>query len=156
MAEFPYEPQVVLDPSQGSGELVRSASGQVYAMTDLAFATPLPVRNTGGPIAGNIIRSSQQGVTEEFIVDDHRQVRWVSGPYVVTLTSVEGIMRQIDNAAQSAAVSATAADAAARRAVQFLTLDGAPSFEERIWAPSTQEPTEADGARDGDKWLRLP
>jgi hypothetical protein len=154
VTDFVYEASVALDPSQG-GVLVRSATGSIYAISDTTFSTPLTARGAAGDVKTTIV-SSSQGVIESFIVEDQPEVIWVSGPYAITLSSITGIKAAADASAAASAASAIAANQAAERAVQYLTLDGAPASSVRIWAPSTQEPLEEDGALDGDQWMRLP
>lgn len=151
MAEYVYEPSVALDPSQGSGTLVRSASGQIFAIADEAFATPLVVRTSSGPTT--TIKASTQGVTESFTVDDQPQVRWKSGPYVVPLMSATGILLAIQDAAGSAAASAQAARESADSAMRI----GRPGLRTpTFWGTfdASNQPTAEEGAVLGDWGFR--
>lgn len=153
MTDFVFDSIVALDPV--SGFLSKDTTGQVYAEADLAEVSPLPIRDAAG-VAKTSVKSGPQGLLEVFITTDQPRVWWVSGGFKILLTSPKGFQDAAEAAASAAIASANAADAAARRAVQFLTLDGSPAAEQRIWAASSTEPLAADGALDGDLWMRLP
>ena len=152
MTDFVYEAAVALDPSQG-GALVRSATGAIYATTDASLSTPLTVRGAAGE-AKTAIVSSSQGVIESFIVEDHSEVIWSSGPYAIVLSSTTGIKAQAAAAAESALLSEQGVADALTRAFKI----GRPGVSvPTYWGKftSSDEPTAAEGAVEGDLGVRI-
>lgn len=101
MAVFRYQALPAID---GSGSLVAGGAGQVYAVADTLFTTPLTVTLEGGA-TGTVIDVSPIGLTVPFSVDDHAEVVWRSGPYVVRLASLDGLLASASAAAASRAVA---------------------------------------------------
>lgn len=112
MTRFKGKPAI--DPA--TNLLVKDGSGQVYAVTDTSFASPLEVTDTAGlPLA--TISTGPLGIHQDFdTVDQHLEVVWKSGPYTVTLESSEGIA-----AAAAASAAQPAADAAATATADALS-----------------------------------
>jgi hypothetical protein len=153
VTDFIYEASVALDPSQGGGVLVRSATGQVYAKSDTALGSPLLVRGVAGEEKTSIV-SSSQGVIEAFVVVDHAEVIWVSGPYAVALSSVTGLKQSAEDSAQASVTAAVAAQEANTKAFKI----GRPGAVVPTWwgeFNSSNEPTAAEGAVAGDLGVLL-
>jgi peptidoglycan/xylan/chitin deacetylase (PgdA/CDA1 family) len=89
MALYPYRATLTIDPATGDKAL--NATGEIYALADTGFSTPLAALNsTGLPVT---LTSNSDGILPTFYVDDHTSVNWKSGSYVfplVTSQSVEG------------------------------------------------------------------
>lgn len=113
MAWFLYESKVVVD---ASGGLAAGAVGQVFAPGDTGHTTPLPVRDLAGVVKTEIAVLGL-GYTEEFEVENHKVVIWVStGMPPQILTSITGVVASADSAAAASQSSALAAQAAAQAA----------------------------------------
>lgn len=92
MSLFTFGPFVAYDPTTGT--LVTSGSGQVYAITDTTFTTPLSVTDLTGS-AMTEVKSSNVGIIDEFnvnLADDAGEVNWKSGDWVIRLNSFKGVM----------------------------------------------------------------
>lgn len=119
MARIYYGQRVALDPT--TGQLVTSTSGQIYAITDTTFTTPLAVFDTSGTgMPDGQVKVSAQGVTDEFGVDEpvdgdnsRFAVFWKSGPYVIVLESIRGLSKAAQDARTDAQTARTAAQTAA-------------------------------------------
>lgn len=112
---YTYRTQAAIDQT---GELVTAGSGQVFAITDLAFVTPLTVKDSAG-LASTTVLVSGIGQTNAFSIDGHAEVWWKSGQYVSHLFSVTGILAAAEDsaaaaraAAEASAEAVTAAEAA--------------------------------------------
>lgn len=113
MTDYGYGPFVAYDPTTNT--LVTNGAGQVYALTDTAFATPLSATDlTGTPVS--IVPSSGIGVIDEFVVADQPEVNWKSGAYVIRLSSIKGLY----DLALSASTAAASALATAEQTAQDL------------------------------------
>lgn len=134
MTWFPFRAQAALDRT---GTPRESGVGNVYAIDDVTFSTPLTVREIGGgAVLPNI--SVVQFLTQEFEVEDHEEVYWRSGTApAVHLISAKG-MADAARAAQAAAEAAAAAVAGAGEAT-----DETVAF----WLDSAGSQTRAAGAR---------
>lgn len=86
---------VCVAANPGSDLLIAGAEGQVFAVGDHLFATPLPIWDLEGiPLASLI--SSAQGLIDEFqadIPDDGGQVVWRSGDFPPVLLSSYAYVR---------------------------------------------------------------
>lgn len=98
-----------------SGAFARNAEGQVYALTDTSFATPLPVQDLSGVPLPSLV-SSNDAFIPPFKVDGHKVVNWKSGPYIIELESTQGIVEDVEAAVAAAQLAQAAAEDAASRA----------------------------------------
>jgi len=102
---YVFDSILAYDPATVS--IAKSASFQVYAIDDTANATPLATTDLGGlPVA---VTSNSDGMLTIFQVEDHAQVKLVSGSFEMPVTSLTGVL---DDVASSRAASETAASAA--------------------------------------------
>ena len=115
-----YAPLPAIDPLTGLP--VRNAEGQVYAVDDETFSTPLAITDLNG-LAMSSVKVGSQGVTEAFRVEDRPEVLWKSGNYVLHLWPPRAL---VDSSAASA-TAASAAQAAAEEAAGDAK-DAAASF----------------------------
>lgn len=127
MTWYTYEAAIALDAV--TGDVARSAAGQVYATADTAFATPLTVTDLAGITRSELV-ANDQGLIEPFRVENNPQVVWKSGAYEIVLPSFQGVLDEAiatrvlaeaaassaQTAATAAAVSAAAAEAASASA----------------------------------------
>lgn len=116
MTRYEFQSVVAMDPTYGT--VVKGGSGQVYAPLDTAFASPLAVFDRAGAQKPNI-KTTAEGVTEEFYVDDQPIVWWRSGPYAFLISSFTGMVASTEAAradADSAKLAAQAAQLAAEQA----------------------------------------
>lgn len=105
--EFPS--RVAKDPTLDV--LVKDGVGFIYALNDTAHATPLSITDRYGTPKDNV-RTTFDGVTEEFFCNDNPIVWWVSGPYAFLIVSFTGLKAAAEAAAAAAAASKqTALDA---------------------------------------------
>lgn len=95
---------------------VRNGSGEVYAMLDTTFGTPLPTYDRYGGVKGTI-QTTNDGQTEEFYVDNHPVVWWKSGDWAFLISSYTGMLAAT-TAAEASALSAADAAIAARVAAE--------------------------------------
>ena len=106
-----FPAQVALDPT--TGVRAPNASGQVFDLTDTAFANPLEVLDTAGiPMTGNVVRSTADALVFPFMVEGYLHVRWYSSGCSVEIMSFEGIeagLTLATQAAQAAQLSAASA-----------------------------------------------
>lgn len=106
MATYTYRPQAAVGEN---GQLTNVGTGQLFAITDTSFTTPLVARDVAGA-SKSVIALSGIGQTETFLIDDHPELWWKSGSVVVHLFSVTGILENMAAAVASAAASATASN----------------------------------------------
>lgn len=109
MVAYEFPSRVAKDPTLDT--LVKDGVGFIYALTDTAHNTPLTVKDRYGAPKANV-RTTYDGITEEFFVDDNAIVWWVSGPYAFLIVSFTGLKAAAEAAAQNAFDSNTAALAA--------------------------------------------
>lgn len=108
MATFRFPGYPAVDPA--TNQVVTNAVGQVYAVTDTSFTTPLTVTDlTGTPMT--LVKVGPLGVTEQFITTDQPEVNWKSGSYVIYLWSPMSMVAATSSSASAAASSAAAAEA---------------------------------------------
>ena len=101
-----FPPMVALN---AEGEVLRSGTGQVFAESDISYATPLTVYDLGG-VASATVDIDSLGVTEAFRCDE-TVVVWKSGVFTLTIWSAGGLQEAAEAAALAADVSADAAAA---------------------------------------------
>lgn len=124
-----------------NGLLVASGSGQLFAITDTTFATPLLARDVSGANK-TVIAVSGIGQTETFLIDDQPELWWKSGTHVVHLFSVSSMLDAINTSAASAAGSRTAAEIAAAAATA--TAQSVATFQKWIELGITRRNLVAD------------
>lgn len=106
MVAYTFPSYPALDPT--SETLVRGASGQVYDINDTAGTTPLSITDLNGlPLSE--VKTTEQGVTAPFRVENKPEVIWRSGPYAIPLSAPKAMR----DAAEAAVVAAQASAAAA-------------------------------------------
>lgn len=113
MPRYEFPSMVAKDPT--ADVTVRAAVGLVYGMLDTAFGTPLTVYDRYGS-SKSTVRTTGDGLTEEFYVDNQPVVWWVSGNYAFLISSYTGMLAAAQAAQVSAAAAATSAQAAANTA----------------------------------------
>lgn len=106
MTWFEFDSLIALDAP--SGAVARNAAGHLYAPADTAHATPLFVTDLSGVVRTEIVANAL-GLIEPFRVEDHTLVHWVSGPYVIQLLSIQGVLADVLAAKAAAQASAEAA-----------------------------------------------
>lgn len=117
MTTYTFPSYPALDPTTET--LVRGASGQVYDINDTSGTTPLSVTDLNGlPLSE--IKTTEQGITDSFRVEDHPEVIWRSGPYVIPLSAPKAMRDAAESAATSAAASASTAASLAVGVVRFV------------------------------------
>lgn len=103
-----------------TGLPVPNAVAQVYAMTDTAFASPLPITDmTDLPVA--TLQASPTGIYPAFKAPGHTQVLVRSGEMVTPLTSWYGVLYEVGllpNTVPDLLRAAEAAEAAAAAAAE--------------------------------------
>lgn len=108
MATFIYRSQPAIDQD---GNLASVGTGQVFAITDTTFMTPLTVTKPGG-VTGTDISVSQLSLTETFSLEDRAEVWWKSGSLIVHLASISGMLAAVESSAQAAQIASLAAQSA--------------------------------------------
>lgn len=104
MVAYTFPSYPALDPTTET--LVRGASGQVYDINDTAGSTPLSITDLNGlPLAE--VKTTEQGITTPFRVEDKPEVIWRSGSYAIPLSAPKAMRDAAESSAQSAASSAT-------------------------------------------------
>ena len=131
MATYTYRSQVAI---AADGTLATSGVGQVYAIDDTGFTTPLTVGLPGSTV-GTGVAVNELFLTQTFTLDDHPEVWWVSGSFVVHLASLTGMIEAAETAAAAAETSAYAAQQAATDAAEAADSNPAvlPSGGEPGW-----------------------
>lgn len=132
MATFRFPGYPAVDPS--TNQVVRDAVGQVYAVTDTTFSTPLTVTDLSG-VPMTSVKVGPLGVTEQFVTTDQPEVNWKSGSFVIYLWSPMSMIEATQSASASAALSASAAEASRQAAIQAL----AESSGVATFIPNTAE-----------------
>ncbi|HVH54482.1 MAG TPA: hypothetical protein VNA32_10185 [Actinomycetota bacterium] len=120
--EFPS--RVAKDPTLDV--LIKDGVGFIYALDDTSHSTPLSVTDRYGVSKPNV-RTTFDGVTEEFFVLDKPIVWWASGPYAFLIVSFTGLRDAAVAAAADAASSLAAATAAAAAAAASATAATGPA-----------------------------
>lgn len=150
--DYAFTQILAVDPA--TGQVAPQAEGQVFALGDTSFSTPLTVTTSGG-VSTTTVLSGPQGIIEEFVVADRAQVWWVGGGFAFVLTSATGLLRDVEGSAQAAAAAAAAASDAAAKAFRLPRGgENPPAW----WGAFTavNAPTAGDGARAGDLGVLLP
>ena len=131
MTTYTYRSQVAI---ASDGTLATSGVGQVYAIDDTGFTTPLTV-SLPGDTEGTDVGVNELFLTQTFTIEDHPELWWVSGSFVVHLASLTGAMEAIQSAAAAAEASAFAAQQAATDAAEAAESNPAvlPSGGEPGW-----------------------
>lgn len=114
MVAYEFPSRVAKDPTLDV--LVKDGVGFIYALNDTAHTSPLPIKDRYGLTKPNV-RTTFDGVTEEFFIEDNAIVWWVSGPYAFLIVSFTGLKAAAEAAEQNAFDSSTAALAAQAAAV---------------------------------------
>jgi len=123
MTTYRYDSIPAID---AGGDIARDAIGNVYAVTDTARETPLPVTDlTGVPMAS--LATNHLGLLPPFAVEDHKQVIWVSGQHEAVLMSLSGVLEDVAAAQLEAQTARDAAQQAAQAAQAAAGLIGAPA-----------------------------
>lgn len=109
MTTYLYQSQAAITPT---GVLTAEGSGQIFAIDDVAYTTPLVVRD---PVGNNMteVPVSPIGQTSVFYIDDHPEVWWVSGGIPSHLVSWSSILESATASAASAQAAREAAEVAA-------------------------------------------
>lgn len=150
MTWFLFDPQAAVNLN---ADPVASGVGQIYAVDDVAFATPLTTRGpvTHAPMATVPI---VQYVSVAFEVEDHTRVWWKSGAApAVMLTSAQG-MEAATTAAQTAAVTAQVAAEAAQASVAAEVSQAEAARDEAVAAAAAVPATVAADIADGASSVR--
>ena len=125
MPNYPFPPAIALD--EPSGGIARNAEGQVYEVSDTAFATPLAVTDLAG-VPMTALTSSNQGIIPAFRVTvSQPRVMWKSGGSIIEILSNDGILAEIAAAVQSSGDAAQNAEQSRIAAEDAAQLVGAPS-----------------------------
>jgi len=115
---YVFDSIVAYDPATVS--IAKSANFQVYAIDDTANATPLATTDLGGlPVT---VRSNSDGMLTVFRVEDHAQVKLVSGSFSMPVTSLTGVLDDVAASRAASEVAASAAQTAAGAAAESATL----------------------------------
>jgi hypothetical protein len=102
---------------------VRDGAGQIYALLDTSFSSPLPVYDRYGSVKSTV-NTTSEGQTEEFYVDNYPVVWWKSGVWAFLISSYTGMLAAVqasEASATSAADSANSARIAAETALANMT-----------------------------------
>jgi hypothetical protein len=113
MATFDFEPKLAVGEDM---KPVAYAVGQVYAMADTSFTTPLSVTDLAGVPMGTTIQANERGVLPAIRTTDQPMVRWKSADFVLTWASMEGMRDQAVAASEDSHASRLAAETAAAAA----------------------------------------
>jgi hypothetical protein len=124
MTRYEFPSMVAKDPTLDV--TVRDGVGQVYALLDTTFATPLTAYDKYGALKPQI-GCTHEGQTEEFYVDDHPVVWWYSGGFAFLISSYTGMLTATRAAQDSSAASANAASASKAAAELAASLATAPA-----------------------------
>lgn len=112
MTDYQYGGDTVaIVPGSNPVQIAKSTTGQVFAITDTALASPLTVTDRNG-IERTTVYINDVGAMEPFISTSGPQVLWSGGGLVLTLTSPTSLIES----AQDAAAAAQAAQVAAENA----------------------------------------
>jgi hypothetical protein len=91
----------------------------VYDINDTSGTTPLSVTDLNG-IPLSEIKTTDQGITDSFRVEDHPEVIWRSGSYAIPLSSPKAMRDAAEQAAASAADSAAHINSLVAGVVRFV------------------------------------
>lgn len=158
MAFFTFPAFVAVDPTNPQN-VVANGVGQIYATSDLAFATPLTITDLNG-IELAELNSNDIGLVAAFRADcAEGLVVWGSGGYGVPLMAPDAILAAAQAAAAAAAAAITSTVPTGGTVGQVLTKDSGTDFD-MSWQTPQQfviiGPTEAwpTGLPDGTIVIR--
>lgn len=121
-----------------------AGSGQIFALADTSFTTPLPLRDNAG-VAILQLASSSLGFVPEFQADipdvDMGRAWFKSGPYVQQVESYRGLRDVVSAVSASASLAALSSAASSKAATDALVLAGGVT--------STQIDTYLGGVAEG-------
>lgn len=118
MTDIAYGPLIAMDPT--TGQLLPDAEGQVFAITDTTFSSPIPMKDLSGVTMTLLKTSRESAQFDEFLVADLLELNWKSGPNIVRLTSFKGLQIIAEAAKAAAQASAAAAAAAEQRVMDYI------------------------------------
>lgn len=105
MTTYTFPPNAAVSQA---GLLITDTVGQVYALDDTSYTTPLTVTDVNG-LAKAAVAISGIGQTEIFRVEDQTSVMFKSGDLVSQIVSFDALLEQVEASADSARASADAA-----------------------------------------------
>lgn len=135
MADDFYAAHLALNPSTGLP--VPGAVGQVYALTDTGFLSPLPITDLAGIPMGSLT-SGMTGVFPPFLCPGYQRVMVKSGSFVTPMTSDVGSRGSTGAPGVASVVVVTG-------------LEARPAAAVVIWIGGTNRPA---GMVDGDLWFQ--
>lgn len=147
MPWYEFESQIALDAPTGA--IARNAEGQVFATSDTTFTTPLAVQDLAG-VPRTALVSNNLGLIEPFQVEDQKLVNWKSGPYIVPVLSIQGVIadgeanRDASLAAQAAAEQAASLSSLPEGGTDGQVLTVGPDGP--AWQPPAQATSGITGA----------
>lgn len=141
MADYTFGPWLATD----GDDPVAGAVGQVYAPTDDAFASPLPVFDLNG-LALDDVRSGSMGIIPAFVVADHPVVIWKSGSHELPVASWQGMLEDVAGARSEAQAARGAAEQSATAAADTKTAADAAASSAANAASAAQAAAEAAGS----------
>lgn len=118
MVFYVYDSVLAYNPA--STTVAKSAVFAAYDITDTSNSTPLEVQSLSG--LPTTVRSNSDGMLTIFGVEDRKQVKIVSGSHEQVLTSMTGIIADVEAAESSAASAASASQTAAGAAADSAAL----------------------------------
>lgn len=130
-----FQNATAFDPYTGEG--VPNASGQVFAMSDTAFATPLTVILLSSGLQTTELVSDQYSQLPGFDAGDNVQVRFRSGEFVKILNTSTPLVGPQGGAGKSAFEVAVEGGYAGTEAEYNASLTDAPSLVARAEAAET-------------------
>jgi hypothetical protein len=134
MAYFTFNPFVAVDPTNPQN-VVQNGTGQVYALTDTGFTTPLPITDLADNELTELI-SNGIGLVQAFRADcADGQVVWASGEYAVPLMAPGAILAAAEAAAAAAAAAILSTVPAGGTTGQVLTKDTDSDFDTEWTTP---------------------
>ena len=102
MAWYSYASQAAFDPTTREVAPLGSV-GQVYAVSDTAYTTPIPTFDLSGlPVE---LAAGEHGFLPSFQVEDQVELKWKSGDYVFHLNTTTPLVGPAGPAVESAAVA---------------------------------------------------
>lgn len=157
MAFYTFPAFVAVDPTNPQN-VVSEGVGQLYAATDLTFASPLPITDLNGMALADL-SSNEIGLVPAFRCDCDGTAVWGSGSYGVPLMAPAAILERAEAAAIAAASAVVSAIPGGGTSGQVLTKASGSSYN-TVWSTPQQfvviGPTDAwpTGLADGTIVLR--
>lgn len=146
MPYFTFPAFVAVDPTNPQNAVAK-AVGNVYATSDTAFATPLPITDLSGAVLAEL-NSNEIGLVPAFRADcAEGLVVWGSGDFGVPLMAPEAILAAADAAAAAAATAILSVIPTGGTVSQVLTKDSSTSFD-----TSWQTPQQFEIIGPNDPW----